>query len=57
MIGMGGQAAGLGFVIAESAARLEVPVLFAATVLSCLLGAFFFLVIGLLEKHFLFWHA
>ncbi len=57
MIGMGGQAAGLGFVIAESAARLEVPVLFAATVLSCLLGAFFFLVIGFLEKHFLFWHA
>jgi NitT/TauT family transport system permease protein len=56
MIGMGGQSAGLGFVIAESAARLDVPVLFAATLLSCLLGAFFFLMIAFLEKHFLFWH-
>ena len=57
MVGMGGTQAGLGFVIVEAAARLQVPLLFAATLLASLVGAVFFMATSALARVLLGpWH-
>ena len=55
--GMGGLKGGLGFLIASSAARIEMGTLFAAAVASSLLGIVIFIGVSLTSAHFLrHWH-
>ncbi|WP_425144979.1 ABC transporter permease [Deinococcus sp.] len=57
MAGMGGNRGGLGFLIAETASRLQMSMLFSAALASALLGILFFMVIGAISNHFLkSWH-
>jgi NitT/TauT family transport system permease protein len=55
--GMGGLKGGLGFLIASSAARIEMGTLFAAAAASSLLGIVIFIGVSLTSNHFLrHWH-
>jgi NitT/TauT family transport system permease protein len=55
--GMGGLRGGLGFLIASSAARIEMGTLFAAAAASSLLGIIIFIAVNLTSTHFLrHWH-
>jgi NitT/TauT family transport system permease protein len=55
--GMGGLRGGLGFLIASSAARIEMGTLFAAAAASSLLGIIIFIGVSLTSNHFLrHWH-
>ncbi len=55
--GMGGLRGGLGFLIASSAARIEMGTLFAAAAASSLLGIVIFIAVNLTSSHFLrHWH-
>lgn len=57
MAGMGGNRGGLGFLIAETASRLQMAKLFAAALASALLGIVFFTLVGALSNFFLrSWH-
>ena len=57
MAGMGGNRGGLGFLIAETASRLQMSMLFASALCSALLGILFFILIGSLSNYFLkSWH-
>jgi NitT/TauT family transport system permease protein len=55
--GIGGLHGGLGFLIASSAARIEMSTLFAAAVASSVLGITIFLVVNLISARYLrHWH-
>jgi NitT/TauT family transport system permease protein len=55
--GMGGLRGGLGFLIASSAARIEMGTLFAAAAASSLLGIVIFIAVSVTSTHFLrHWH-
>jgi NitT/TauT family transport system permease protein len=55
--GMGGLKGGLGFLIASSAARIEMSTLFAAAAASSMLGIIIFIGVSLTSSHFLrHWH-
>jgi NitT/TauT family transport system permease protein len=55
--GMGGLRGGLGFLIASSAARIEMGTLFAAAAASSMLGIIIFICVNLTSSHFLrHWH-
>ena len=57
MAGMGGNHGGLGFLIAETASRLQMAMLFCAALCSALLGILFFLLVSTVSNHFLAsWH-
>ena len=57
MAGMGGNRGGLGFLIAETASRLQMSMLFSAALCSALLGVLFFILIGAISNFFLkSWH-
>ena len=55
--GIGGLRGGLGFLIASSAARIEMSTLFAAAVASSILGITIFVVVNLISARYLrHWH-
>ncbi len=57
MAGMGGTHGGLGFLIAETASRLQMSMLFSAALASALLGIAFFIAISTVSNAFLSsWH-
>lgn len=57
MAGMGGTHGGLGFLIAETASRLQMSMLFSAALASALLGITFFVAISSVSNYFLSsWH-
>lgn len=57
MAGMGGKHGGLGFLIAETASRLQMSTLFCAALASALLGIAFFVAISSVSTYFLSsWH-